>query len=301
MFIDFGYCCITKLSDLMCSRSSTKTYLEKMSFDDARHHAFKKAVLNLADLKDLLKQNYNNGINAYRISDSLIPHFDLGYYKIEELEKKLVQVGEIANKYNSKLSIHPSQYFVLNSQNEKTATNTINFFNGYAKIFKFMKLQNKPTIVTHIGGLKPFDNKEGALKNFILNFNRLSDDAKSFVVVENDQNLFDINDCMAINKVLNIPVVFDSCHYHFNKGGLQYSEALNFAYSTWKDRTPKIHLSSENEKIIHAHSDFIDVKDYFQLENALIEIGADNVVVMLECKQKDKAVLKLREDIKNKK
>lgn len=56
------------------------------------------------------------------------------------------------------LSIHPSQFFLLTSNNPKVIESSILNFNTFAKVLSLMKLKNKPILLTHVGAIKCWKN-----------------------------------------------------------------------------------------------------------------------------------------------
>lgn len=298
MKIKFGYCCISVLHErLRCNRCSTKTYLEKHSAVDCKRMLLEKANHNLVDLKELLIRNYKSDILSFRVSEQLLPQIDLGYYSIYDVKEKLKEVGEIANKLKLQLSTHPSQYFVLNSRKEDVVARTIHSLNLFAQMLERMELVRTPNIVLHVGMKSSYESSGQAIEAFCENFQRLSASAKEYLVIENDPVSFTVQECLKIYEMVGIPVVFDNKHFHWNKGDLSYQEAVKKAVNTWQDRVPKVHLASDKDSNRHAHDDFIHITDYLELETALEKSGINECYVMLECKQKDRAILELRRRI----
>lgn len=300
MKVMLGYCCISTLNpNLKCSQGSTKTWLEKNTHEAARKKLIDKAKSNLYNLKKLLEENKKNNIYAFRLPEQLLPQADLGYYDIKEFKNELLEIGKIANKYKMQLSQHPSQYFVLNSKRKDVVDKTILSLNLFADVLNMMELDRVPNLTIHVGAKTGYTSKEKACDAFCDNFIKLNDNAKKFLVVENDQNSFSIKDCMYIHSKIGIPVVFDNCHHNFNTDGLSIYEAVNMSINTWGDRVPKFHLSSENELTRHAHADYIIKADYIELGRAIRKTGFDVVCIMLESKQKDKSLIDLRQKMKS--
>lgn len=300
MKINFGYCCISLLNkDLRCNTASTKTYLDKHNFDQCRKYLMEKADINLNNLYQLLEKNHENNISAFRIPEQLFPQLDLNYYSLSDYKHKLKQIGKLANSYKMQLSSHLSHYFVLNSKREDVVERTITSLNFFGDIFGYMELEKVPNLTVHVGVKSVYEDTEKACDAFCLNFEKLSNSAKNILVIENDQNSFTADDCLSIHDKIGVPVVFDNRHFHWNKGNLSFDDAVKKCVSSWGKRIPKLHLSSDCDGKIHAHSDFIDIKDYFELEKALLKCEVDECNIMLECKQKDVALLKLRKDIED--
>ncbi len=298
MKINFGYCCISVLNkDLRCNNASTKTYLDRHNSEQCRKYLTEKADINLNNLYRLLEKNQGNKITAFRIPEQLFPQLDLNYYSLSDYKTKLKHIGRLANSYNMQLSSHLSHYFVLNSKREDVVEKTITSLNFFGDIFGYMELEKVPNLTVHVGVKSVYEDTEKACDAFCLNFEKLNNSAKNILVIENDQNSFTADDCLSIHNKIGIPVVFDNRHFHWNKGNLSFDEGVKECVSSWGKRTPKLHLSSDCDRKIHAHSDFIDLKDYFELEKALLKYEIGECNIMLECKQKDAALLKLRKDI----
>lgn len=296
MDIKLGYCCISTIHEkLRCNRCSTKTYLESKSRSECHDLLIEKARENLHDLSLLLQENYKNKIFAFRISEQLLPQIDLGYYTIDELNEELENVGKIANQYDIQLSTHPSQYFVLNSLKEDVVKRSINSLNLFAEMLSRMNLNRVPNIILHVGVKNCYETTEEACDTFCGNFLRLNEITRSYLVIENDHVSFTVEDCLYIHRKLGIPVVFDNRHYHWNPGNLTFQQAVKEVVKTWGNRIPKFHLASDKDPNKHAHDDYVLISDYLELETAIEKTGIDECYIMLECKQKDKAVLKLYE------
>lgn len=283
--------------ELKCSRASTKTYLEKMDLGKRHDYLVDKAKANLDDLVTLLKQNEKAGIMAYRIPEQIVPQIDLGYYSLEDVKEELERAGKIANEFGMQLSSHPSQYFVLNSLREDVVERTIGSLNAFADMLAFMKLEKVPNLTLHLGMKSGYETLDEAVGMFAKNFERLNENAKNFLVIENDHVSFTVEECMKLHAMIGIPVVFDNKHYEWNPGSLEFDEAVGMALETWKKRIPKLHLSSDKEGKKHAHSDYIELSDYNKMKEAVEKTSQKECYFMLECKQKDKAVLQLRKEI----
>ena len=300
MNLYFGYCCVSMLhKKLKCSRASTKTYLEKRTVDVCHDYLLEKARMNLADLKQLLRLNYEEGIFAFRLPDQLLPQLDLGYYQLEELRDELRDVGRVANDLNLQLSMHPSQFFVLNSLKIEVVNRTIHTLDLVANIFDHMELQKTPNLTLHLGMKNGYETVDDALISFCNNFGRLSNSCKRYLVLENDHVSFTIDQCLKVHNEIGIPIVFDNKHYEWNPGILTYDEALTTAVQTWKDRTPKLHLSSDKDQKKHAHANQVRYEDFAIMRSSLLQAGINECYIMLECKDKDMAVIQLMNERKS--
>jgi len=143
----------------------------------------------------------------------------------------------------------------------------------------------------HVNTTKP--SKEEAASRFCKNFERLSDSAKSRLVVENDDKAtqFTVKDLKEmVHDKIGIPVTFDFLHNKCNPYTESEGEALGLALSTWPEEIVAITHYSDSRKVYEdesskllAHTDWIwnDVETYgfiFDIE--------------FEVKMKDKALLR---------
>ncbi|BBF43441.1 UV-endonuclease UvdE [Lachnospiraceae bacterium KM106-2] len=297
MAINLGYCCVTMLHpEIRCNRASTKTYLEKMDYEKRKPYLLDKARENVLDLARLLYANEREDIYAYRLSEQLLPQIDLDYYKVSDVKEELKKVGEIANQFQMQLSTHPSQYFVLNSKKEDVVERTIHSLNLFADMFEVMELDKIPNITLHLGMKGGYDTVEEAIDVFCKNFGRFQENTKSYLVLENDHVSFTVDECLKVHEKIGIPIVFDNKHYEWNPGIYSYEDCVKKVIPTWGDRYPKFHLSSDKEGKKHAHSDYVAVEDYEKMEEAIMKTTIRDCYVMLECKRKDEALLRLRKD-----
>ena len=284
--------------ELQCSRASTKTYLEKHSKETCHKYLLEKAQHNLKDLRSLLQYNQAEGIYAYRVPEQILPQLDLGYYKISELSSELMEVGRVANQYQIQLSTHPSQYFVLNSTREEVVERTLNSLNLIAETLEHMQLDKTPNLTLHLGMKNGYRSVDEAIHAFCNNYLRLGTAARNYLVLENDHVSFTVEDCLKVHEQIGIPIVFDNKHYEWNTGSLSYEQALAKAVNSWGRRSPKLHLSSDRDSKKHAHSDYIQMEDYLTMVHALNLTELSECYIMLECKQKDAAVVELINHLK---
>jgi UV DNA damage endonuclease len=147
--------------------------------------------------------------------------------------------------------MHPDQFVILNSPNTTTVKNSINELKYHSSILDAMCLDETAKIQIHVGGL--YKNKQEAIDRFIRTFNKISkfvdSSIKKRLVIENDDRLYSLKDCLSINQETSIPIVFDSLHYELLNNGDPLRIALQKAMSTWKmssDGLPIVDYSIQN-------------------------------------------------------
>jgi UV DNA damage endonuclease len=90
-----------------------------------------------------------------------------------------------------------------------------------------MKLDTSAKIQIHVGGA--YGDKKASLKRFVARFNRLPDSVIRRLVIENDDKLYDLNDCLKISEEIQIPVLFDIFHHKMNNSASHTLKEL-FSY-----------------------------------------------------------------------
>jgi UV DNA damage endonuclease len=96
-------------------------------------------------------------------------------------------------------------------------------------------------------------------------------------------------------------MVLDIHHHWCNSNGEEISDLLEDIFNTWNGEylPPKIHVSSPKcRKNIRAHADNVDTKFFYDFISVAKEIDRD-FDVMIEAKNKDKALFHLIEDLRN--
>ena len=269
---------------------------------------------------------HKTDIHMYRMSSDFVPyltHPDMPQFhnQLEEAEEELAALGALAKQYDIRLSLHPSQYILLNALDEEVARKSITDLNAQAKLLDKLGCGPEGVVVTHVGGV--YGDRAESKARFIRRYLDLPDATKRRLVVENDDVSFSVTDVLEISAATGCPVVFDNLHHFcFNPEALPMADALTRALATWPENvTPKIHYSSpstdfeitaEKEKgatgrertvtklhspRLKAHADFINPLEFVLFWQA---VGADRLRdfdVMLESKGKDVALLRLRREL----
>ena len=257
-------------------------------------------ILNLIDTIKVLEYNIRNNIFVYRLSSDSFPW--MSEYEFKDLpnygriESLLIQIGNKIKSNNIRVSYHPGPFNVLASENESVVIKTIKELNKHAELMDLMQLDRSTyyPINIHINTTKP--TCELAAQRFCDRFSLLSDSCKSRLTVENDDSpnqysvkmLYDM-----VYKVIGIPIVVDSLHFQCHPDNMIWGETLKLGTSTWKTQKPMVHHSSSKKghedmsSRVNAHADFL----YEKFEDFGIELDIE-----LECKQKDLALFRYREE-----
>jgi len=292
-----GYACINSTLQAAGGITTNRGMRQKTFNEKGLNYVSELALQNCRDLVTIVKWNEEMGIKLFRMSSDLFPWMTLydftdlpDYDKIANLLKG---VGVLAKKYNHRLTFHPSHFNALGSPNPKVVEKTIKELNKHSNIMDLMGLSvthyNKINI--HVGGA--YGDKQSALDRWCNNFDKLSDNTKLRLTIENDDkaNMYSVVELVeGITKRTGVPVVFDYYHHKFCTGGLTEQEALELAASTWPEGIiPCTHYSESRRK---EHLDeSIKAQAHSDLINGPIETYGNNIDVVVEAKHKELAVL----------
>ena len=258
-------------------------------------------------------------VRMYRMSPALAPyatHPDLPQFhgQVAECREELGALGERADALGLRLSTHPGQYVVLNSERPDVQDAAVRDMELQAELMDAMGLGREAVVVLHVGGAA--GGHPAALGRFERGFERLSARARERLVVENDDRTFPLGAVLDLHRRTGVKVVWDILHHHCNDPeGIPDREALELALATWPAgvrpkihySTPKTALEERRRKVgrrierswalpqLRAHADMIDP---IAFEQFLRETAAGlDFDVMLEAKGKDLALLRLREQL----
>ena len=258
-------------------------------------------------------------IRMYRFSASIAPyapHPDMPQFhrQVEECLDELAEFGARARALDVRLSTHPSQYIVLNSENPVTQAAAIRDVEVQAQMLDAMGMGPEAVCILHVGGAA--GGRDASLERFERGFEALSDRARARLVVENDDRTFALVDALEVSRRTGLRIVWDILHHHcHDPEGIPDREALELAMATWPaGQTPKIHYSSpktameeRRKKVgrrverswvlpqLRAHADMIDPIAFEHFVRVIAD-GLD-FDVMLEAKAKDLALRRLREQL----
>jgi UV DNA damage endonuclease len=282
------------------------------SHDTRRWQSGPHLSVSLDRLETILGYLGDNAIGFYRMATGLAPyasHPDHRQFRAQprECAERLARVGARATAAGIRLSTHPGQYTVLNSTDERVAAHAVEELEVQAEILDGMGLGPEAVVVLHVGGAA--GGTAAALDRFARGFERLSGAARNRLVVENDDRAFGLADVLALGGRIGRPVVWDVLHHHcHDPDRIPDAEALALAAATWPPGvTPKAHFSSPRTAVeqrgrgapalppLRAHADLVDP---IAFEHFLTStVAGRDVDVMLECKAKDLALLRLREQL----
>jgi len=250
-------------------------------------------ITNLSNLNNALDIVIQDGFKCFRLSSSLFPLYDLNSELLEDCVPFLNKIGDKISSNNIRITMHPSEWVILNSKNESVVEKSINDLKHHAWIMDNLNLSSTKynTIMIH-GGIK---NNLNAL---IKNINNLPENIKSRLAIENDELSYNVKDLFLVYKETDCPIVFDSHHHSFNSGEMSNLDAFELSLSTWKvkglnhlsNTEPGKENSSFQEK--RKHSEYV----YYIPEHQLLANNSGKIDLEFEFKAKQLAVKKAIKD-----
>lgn len=297
MRIRLGYVAISVC--LPCTTSSTITYTNYVSSGKDDNLIDKTLKSNLDALSTLIDYNIANNIHFYRLTSKLVPlatHKEVNFNYVDTYKSLFEQIGVKIKEVNMRVDTHPDQFAVLNSTKSEVVENTYRILEYHYNILSLLGVE--PVIILHVGSSE--FGKKNSITRFVNNFNKLSDNIKHSIVIENDDKIYDVLDVLDLCKRIDRPFVLDYHHYRCNNTqNIDILDYLDEIFDTW-DCTPKVHFSSPKSKLkkeYRSHSDYIDVFDFMEFISILKKCDRD-VDVMLEAKCKDDAIFRLVRELK---
>jgi UV DNA damage endonuclease len=248
---------------------------------------------NLAHLEKILKFNVENRLLFFRISSDLIPFASHPICKlnwIDHFKSEFKHLGEYIKANNIRISMHPDQFVILNSSNEKVTDNSINELKYHCNILDAMDLDQTAKVQIHVGGV--YGDKPRAIKKFIECYSTLSEAIKKRIAIENDDHLFNLKDCLEIHQQTGIPIIFDIFHHEcFNYSKESIIQAIKKASLTWKvkDGLPMLDYSTQSKgERKGKHATTLDPLLFCKF---IMETQRLDFDLMLEIKDKEKSAL----------
>ena len=280
-----GYPCLNY--SLKCKVNSTfrlKNYSENRFIETVKN--------NLECLKKILIFNIKNSILFFRISSDIIPFASHPICKFDwknYFKKDFEEIGDMIKENNIRISMHPDQFVLLNAKNHDIVQRSIKEIEWQCDFLDHLNLDKTAKVQIHVGGV--YDNKEISIKRFVKTYSMLPKKIKRRLVIENDDRLYSLKDCLEINRKTKIPIVFDSFHHKLLNHDEEMKDAVISAAKTWKiyDGLLMVDYSSQQENTKSGkHSDHIDIRDFENFLNMTRGIDFD---IMLEIKDKEKSAL----------
>lgn len=284
-----GYPCIN--NSIGCkadSRFRLASYSEKRIQDVVKN--------NLRCLQNILRYNLKHDLLFFRISSDLVPfasHPICKFNWMKVFRGEFESIGNLIKNNKMRISMHPGQYVLLNAMDEKIRSRSIAELTYHCNVLDSLGLDTSAKIQIHVGGA--YGDKIQALTRFVNVCESLESSIRSRLVIEHDERLFSLKDCLDIHARTGIPVVFDTLHHRLLNNGESLPEAIHKASCTWDKKHDGIlmvdYSDQEEGERLGAHSYDINLESFRHFLQCIKEFDFD---LMLEIKDKEKSALQAK-------
>jgi UV DNA damage endonuclease len=248
---------------------------------------------NLDCTLEMLRFNVEHHILFFRITSDLVPFAShpicqFGWQAF--FQDQFREIGDFIKNHGIRISMHPDQFTLINSLDIGVFERSLEELRYHAQVLDLMSLGTSAKIQIHVGGA--YGNREKSIARFIERFGLIDEEIKGRLVVENDDRIYRVEDCLRIHAETGIPVLFDVFHHAVNNSGKTTREVFAPVGKTWKqgDGIPMVDYSSQRKgEPKGRHSQSIDPKAFREF---LEEMKPFDFDLMLEIKDKERSALK---------
>ena len=282
-----GYPCVNEAMD--CSSGNT---FRLASYSEERLVA--AVTANLACLRRMLEWNVAQGLLFFRIGSSIVP---FGSHPINtfpwqtHFAADFWAIGDYIKANDLRVSFHPDQFVVLNSLSPDIVRRSIQELVYQGSMLDLMGLDGTAKLQIHVGGL--YGERELAISRFAAVHAALPPAVQARVVVENDDRLFSLRDCLALHRLSGVPILFDNFHHECLNHGEPMAEALHLAAATWHPTADGVPMMDYSSQAVGGrkgkHTDNL-VDDSFR--EFITHLHGLDFDVMLEIKNKEASALR---------
>lgn len=256
---------------------------------------------NFDAVRRILEYNREEGILLFRLSSDLVPfgsHPVNQYPWQQEFAPVLRELGQFVVSAGMRVSMHPDQFVLLNSPGDDIFRRSVAELAYQADVLDGMGLDLSHKLQIHVGGV--YGDKEASLQRFIARFPLLPLKVRRRLVVENDDRLYHLDDCLRLYAACGTPVLFDVFHHKLNGNGLTVRQGMIAFAATWGAHhgLPLIDYSSQEEDCrAGTHSSTLDAFDFRRFLSDVETVPFD-FDIMLEIKDKENSALRALREVR---
>lgn len=258
------------------------------------HERMERAVgENLSCLARILEYNLAEGLLFFRISSDTVPfasHPVCDFEWIDRFAGDFAALGSFIRSHGMRVSMHPDQFVLINSPDRDVVRRSIAELDYHCRLLDAMGLGPDAKVQIHVGGL--YRDRDTAMRRFVSEYRSLPGAVTGRMVIENDDRLFCLADCLDLHAKTGVPVLFDCFHHLCLNRGEPMDEAFDSAMKTWKrtDGPPMADYSEqESGKRTGSHAGSMDETRFREFIGQCPEADFD---LMLEIKDKEASAIR---------
>lgn len=245
---------------------------------------------NMDMLARILSWNLAQQIFCFRVSSDLVP---LGSHAEVDLTRltfpRAPEIATLARK--TRLSMHPGQY-TLPSASGKAWEQSYQDLRYHAFLLSLFG-QPQSDIIVHGGGV--YGDRVASAERICANILSLPANVRKHLRLENDERCWSVQDLLPICERTGTPLVVDNLHHFLNGAGPLSALPWQRILTTWQGVRPKLHYAEQDPtKRPGAHSHYVNAAPF---QTFCRQVPWQDYDVMLECKAKEQALLRLRQDL----
>lgn len=250
-----------KIIEVMNFKGTTRKFINSLKTKKEQFEKVEGIINhNLTALQSVLMWLCEQPINLrmMRIGSDMLPFYTLAEYKwiyddkelMKHIQNSLALSGEISRVNGIRLSMHPGQFCILNSGKPSVVDNSVEEFEYHCDIMRWMGFTGWHPYGMEInvhGGSKI----EGLDPLITVIKTRLSEDARNWISIENDEYSYGIED---LHRLSEICAILPDVHHHFinSKGEyIQPGDKRLLPYiNSWRGIIPEMHFSVSPEYVL---------------------------------------------------
>ncbi len=248
---------------------------------------------NLSCLSEMLRFNAAHGIRFFRITSDLVPfasHPICTFDWLTHFAGVFDEIGGYIRRNEMRISMHPDQFTLINSPDEDIFSRSVKDLEYHAQVLDALCLDDTARVQIHVGGV--YGDKRAAIERFARRFDVLPELVRRRLVVENDDRLYSLKDCLEAHLMTGVPVLFDVFHHRMNGEGESVAEAFAMFHGTWReeDGLPMVDYSAQREG--ERRGKHVDTIERDGFSRFLQETRPYDFDIMLEIKDKERSALR---------
>ncbi len=281
-----GYPCLNRGLGCTSSRTFRLASLTPRRFEET-------VAANLQCLEQMVAWNGQAGLLFLRITSDLVPfasHPACPGNWAAAFARDFSAIGTAIRRLGMRISMHPDQFVLINAREARIADASVAELEYHAAVLDLLGLDDTARIQIHVGGL--YGDRPAALSRFIARFQGLPGRVRARLVIENDDRLFPLADCLHLHGETGVPVLFDTFHHQILNHGEPEADALARAAATWPPAAglPMVDYSSQDAgKRPGAHAPTLESAHFRRFLTASRSHDFD---LMLEIKDKERSAVR---------